>query len=162
MFFTLFFVFSSVFAQTSQEIVHQLNEFTKTRESLAATLEKRKEPITEETFKQVCAPVGMSLKNWADTKGFKARQVAAKYRNPKNAPTPEEAKILEAFAKDAKLASKIEGSRVYVPIRVVQGCLHCHGDKESRPDFIKSKYKEDLAFGFKPGDLRGMYTVQTQ
>jgi hypothetical protein len=31
--------------------------------------------------------------------------------------------------------------------------------KNNRPEFIKNKYPQDLAFDFKEGDLRGMYSV---
>jgi hypothetical protein len=31
--------------------------------------------------------------------------------------------------------------------------------KGARPEFIKEKYPQDLAYNFKAGDLRGMYSV---
>ena len=159
--FILFFTLTSVLATPHDEVLSKLKELTSMRETLAASLDGRKEPITEETFKQVCAPVGQALKAWAEGKGFKARQVAARYRNPKNAPDSAEAKALVRFEKDKKLEFVEDGSRLFVPIRVAQSCLHCHGEKDARPEFIKAKYPEDRAFGFKVGDLRGMYAVQT-
>lgn len=38
-------------------------------------------------------------------------------------------------------------------------CLACHGEKDSRPEFIKEKYPDDRAYGFKKGDLRGVISV---
>lgn len=151
------------------ETVEKLSSLTAMREGLAATLDDSKEPITEATFKAVCAPVGKSLKEWAASKGYRARQVSAKFRNPANAPDDAEARALARFetikpGQDAPLfeAGAMDGkpaTLVFVPIRVTSSCLHCHGGKDSRPEFVKVKYPNDKAFGFKPGDLRGMYSV---
>lgn len=155
-----------------KEVVAKLNSLTAMREGLASTLDGRDEPITEETFKAVCAPVGKSLKEWAAAKGYEARQVSTKFRNPVHAPTELEAKILARFEKvkpgaDAPAFEPGEvkgqvGTFVFVPIRVTSSCLHCHGEKYKRPDFIKAKYPEDRAYGFAAGDLRGMYSVFTR
>jgi hypothetical protein len=44
-------------------------------------------------------------------------------------------------------------------INVSPGCLACHGQKSRRPKFVADNYPEDLAYNFKPGDLRGMYAT---
>jgi hypothetical protein len=152
-----------------QEAVEKLNSLTAMRENLAATLDGRQEPITEETFKSVCAPAGKALKEWAASKGYQARQVSAKFRNPAHAPTEIEAKVLARFQKktpaqdgpvfEPGLLNGKPGHYVFVPIRVKSSCLHCHGEKDKRPEFVKLKYPDDRAFGFKAGDLRGMYSV---
>jgi hypothetical protein len=51
------------------------------------------------------------------------------------------------------------GSRYYRRINVEASCLACHGSQQSRPDFVKAKYPDDLAYNFNVGDLRGMYSV---
>jgi hypothetical protein len=51
------------------------------------------------------------------------------------------------------------GHFVFAPIEVAASCLASHGPKEARPKFVIEKYPTDLAHGFKPGDLRGMYSV---
>ena len=52
-----------------------------------------------------------------------------------------------------------KGTRYYRRINVEASCLACHGGKDSRPQFIKDKYPQDLAYDFQVGDLRGMYSV---
>lgn len=52
-----------------------------------------------------------------------------------------------------------KGTRYYRRIDVKASCLACHGAKGARPEFIKEKYPQDLAYNFKEGDLRGMYSV---
>ncbi len=156
----LFFIFNVVWADATEDVVVKMQELSTMREMLAGTLNGRAEPITEQTFKEVCAPVGKNLKSWAEVKGYSARQVSEKYRNPQNAPTRQELAVLARFSKSANLDRFIEGSKVFVPIRVTQACLHCHGEKERRPEFVKQEYPGDRAFGFKSGDLRGMYAIE--
>ena len=38
--------------------------------------------------------------------------------------------------------------------------MKCHGDKEGIPAFIKEKYTEDAATGYKLGDIRGAISVK--
>ena len=51
------------------------------------------------------------------------------------------------------------GTSYYRRIDVQASCLACHGSKNNRPEFVKDKYPQYLAYDFKVGDLRGMYTV---
>lgn len=148
-------------------VVLKLSQLTQMREALSATLDGRSEAITEETFKNVCAPVGKELKAWSEKSGYRSRQVSEKYRNPNHAPNSREIAVLKRFSADPKLEKWTEkgelegrqGDFVYVSIHVAKSCLHCHGEMDKRPDFVKVKYKEDKAFGFRVGDLRGMYSV---
>jgi predicted Zn-ribbon and HTH transcriptional regulator len=148
-------------------IFQRLEEVTKIRESLSATLIGRKEPITVEDFKRVCAPAGEELKRWSVERGFKARQVSEKFRNPQHRPNEMEQEVLARFSKDRSLRRldlpsrdpKNPGHFVFAPIEVAASCLTCHGAKEARPKFVVEKYPADLAHGFKSGDLRGMYSV---
>jgi hypothetical protein len=109
-------------------------------------------------------PVGKQLKEWSQAQGYEARQIARKNRNPLNAVKTQDQAAWELFEKDAKILEHNEthpdGTTVYVRIPVVSACLHCHGSKEARPDFVKKKYLEDRAFDFAPGDLRGLYAVR--
>jgi hypothetical protein len=162
----------STYAESSERpevmaTLEALKGFNQMRESLAGTLTGRTEPITQETFKQVCAPVGQALKSWAAEKGYTAKQVAEKYRNSDHAPTKKESEIIRELEKTPNLNYRIEslsghnqeGDQVFYRIPVVASCLHCHGEKDKRPQFIKDKYPKDLAFDFKAGDLRGVYSV---
>jgi hypothetical protein len=53
--------------------------------------------------------------------------------------------------------------RYFKPIVVQELCLTCHGNKESfSPELktaLKEKYPDDKAVDYRPGDLRGMWSV---
>jgi hypothetical protein len=161
----VFGLFGSTGAAASdlEKVYQQLHSLNSMREGLASTLDPRKEPITEETFKRVCMPVGKQLKEWSQAQGYEARQLARKNRNPQNSVTAKDQAAWDLFERDAKLIQhKSEGpagTTAYVRIPVTAACLHCHGPKEARPDFIKKKYPEDRAYDFAAGDLRGIYAV---
>jgi len=150
-------------AQSVEMVYQKLDSLNTMREGLASSLDPKKEKITEETFKRVCMPVGKQLKEWSQAQGYEARQLARKYRNPQNAVTAKDQAAWDFFEKDAKLIQHKEenaaGITAYVRIPVVAACLHCHGPKEARPDFIKQKYPEDRANDFAAGDLRAIYAV---
>jgi len=137
------------------------------RSKLAREFIRPGTPVTEETFKRVCGAVGKKVKELSASEGVQIRHAAIKYRNPANAATPAEAAVIERFEKDPKLKAideeeTIDGKeyfRVARPIRVERACLACHGDKDSRPAFIKEKYPDDKAYGFKKGNLRGIVSV---
>lgn len=136
------------------------------RSALAKEFVKPGMEITEDTFKNVCGAVAKRVKEMTEKQGLTIRHSALKYRNPKNAPTPEEAeligKVMNGFTPAALSAVEKDGKRVFKftkAIYVEEACLACHGDKDKRPKFIKEKYPEDKAFGFKAGDLRGIITV---
>lgn len=162
-------VATDALASDTASIIEYLHSLSRTRESLAATLDTSPEPITQKTFARVCAPVGKELAAWATKTGYSVRQVASKFRNEKNAPHEGDLSILSLFDKDRSLNSEVRvsagegngraGTEIFVPIRVTESCLHCHGEASARPEFIVKKYPEDRAYGFKAGDLRGMYAV---
>ena len=52
-----------------------------------------------------------------------------------------------------------DGWRYARRITVQPSCLACHGPKDQRPDFVKTGYPDDRAYGFEAGDLRGLYAV---
>ncbi len=149
------------------EIDSYLQSLNSMREGLASTLTKPAAGITESDFAQVCAPVGKSLLAWAKANSFEARQVSLKYRNPKSAPNSQELAILKVMESDPSIWRVVERSRrdksngylVAARIPVQQACLKCHGSADARPAFIKKKYPEDKAHGFRVGDLRGIYSV---
>lgn len=119
---------------------------------------------TKETFKQVCSPVGLNIKQRAKEKNISIRQVSHKERNPKHGANKNEMLAIELFQKRSDIDSlwlNIKGKRHYFKKIIVQkDCLACHGEKSRRPDFVKSQYPGDKAFGFKVGDIRGVYHVK--
>ncbi|MEB3886624.1 DUF3365 domain-containing protein [Lyngbya sp. CCY1209] len=148
--------------------VQEIENLDGLRSGLASTLEGRTEPPTGQTFKEVCKPVGMQAKKLSQENGWKVKQIANKYRNPAHEPDNLHSKMaLAKFEQNPELMGFWEpetldgqpGIRYYRRINVEASCLGCHGAKESRPEFVKNKYPQDLAFDFKEGDLRGMYAV---
>jgi len=123
--------------------------------------------IDEETFKKVCGAVGKRVKDITEKTGLKIRHAATKNRNPAHAATEAEAALIKRFETDKNLNEVWEKfdsdgrkyTRLTRPIFVEDACLACHGAKDARPEFIKAKYPDDRAYGFKTGDLRGIISV---
>lgn len=104
----------------------------------------------------------------------KIKRTSLKLRNGKNAPTPEESKILKQFESNFILGKPSEpviedrgayGIHFYSPIHIQKACLQCHGvpgetmtEKDSI--FITEQYKFDKATGYKEGDFRGIWSVE--
>jgi len=154
-------------SQLSQAI-KEIENLDAMRSGLASTLKDQPETITPETFKQVCKPVGMKAKQLSQQNGWQVKQIATKYRNPAHAPETPEAEAaltllnthpeVKGFWQTETINGQ-SGQRYYRRINVEATCLACHGAKEARPEFVKQKYPQDLAYDFKVGDLRGMYAV---
>jgi len=148
--------------------IEEIENLDALRSGLASSLKDMPETITPETFKQVCKPVGMKAKQLSQENGWQVKQIASKYRNPAHAPdTPEAEAALELLDTHPELMGFWEpetlngqsGRRYYRRIDVEATCLGCHGAKGARPEFVKQKYPQDLAYDFEVGDLRGMYAV---
>ncbi len=145
----------------------KLKSFNVMRESLASTLDSHKGPITPQTFQQVCMPVGKAFKDWAKENSYLAKQIAERNRNPEHRLEAEDIKVFRLLTAKADLDYFVQpveqldrkGQQLYYRIPMASSCLHCHGEKSKRPEFIKAKYKQDKAYGFKEGDLRGLYSV---
>lgn len=143
------------------------DEIITMRSELAREFIKPGAVIDEETFKKVCGAVGKRVKEITEKTGVKIRHAATKNRNGANAADGRERALIEKFEKDKNLSEvwedfESEGvafKRYTRPIHVEGACLACHGAKEERPEFIKTKYPDDLAYGFKEGDLRGIISV---
>ena len=110
--------------------------------------------------------------------GVSIRRTSRRYRNPSNAPTGADLKILEYFERLHATGTRIdtvtvfeqfqEGGRQYQrlakPILVTSRlCLNCHGgegtvEEETRAAILRI-YPEDKAQGYQVGDLRGALIV---
>ncbi|MDJ0633784.1 MAG: DUF3365 domain-containing protein [Xenococcaceae cyanobacterium MO_188.B29] len=148
--------------------VAEIENLDAMRSGLASTLKDSTTEPTVQTFKEVCQPVGMRAMQLSKENGWQVKQIAKKYRNPAHKPDNLPAQMaLAKFDRDSELMGFWDretiagesGTRYYRRINVESSCLACHGDKNSRPQFIKDKYPQDLAYNFKIGDLRGMYSV---
>ncbi len=103
---------------------------------------------------------------------FSIKRTALKYRNPSNAPSDGETEILKSYLQDLqtgiepKPRIKSFGNMVhfYAPILMKPQCVLCHGSENMIPENVSSKikalYPNDLAIGFEPGELRGMWSIE--
>lgn len=163
---------SLVWAQTNpaalSKAVQEIEMLDSLRSGLASTLEGRTEEPTMQTMKEVCRPVGMQAMQLSQENGWQVKQISNKYRNPAHAPDNLQSRIaLARFEQNPEMVGFWEretmngqdGTRYYRRINVEASCLACHGQKNSRPQFVQENYPQDLAYDFQVGDLRGMYAV---
>jgi hypothetical protein len=109
--------------------------------------------------------------------GASARRVSLRYRNALNQPDLFEERLLREWqslpagkelpTESTTVQTDAQGRRhlrYLQPIRVQAMCLTCHGDPAAIPAEIKrilaSRYPQDLATGYKTGDLRGAVSVR--
>ncbi len=109
----------------------------------------------------------------SDTHGAAIKRTSLKIRNPLNKPSENEVAILKEFQANLDRGIsldpivRLDQNRIpnyYAPIFVEKKCLICHGrlDQElsrAADSIIKSRYPNDLATGFKEGDLRGVWSI---
>lgn len=154
-------------ARPTAAVVSAVEEIDAMRSGLAATLEGRASPPDQQVFGQVCRPVGERAKAVAAERGWQVLQMAARNRNAAHALDAEGARVSRMFEADAGLTAVwlrssmngTPGMRYFRRITVEASCLACHGARDARPAFVVTKYPDDRAFDFKPGDLRGLYAV---
>ena len=107
---------------------------------------------------------------------WKISRTSLKLRDPDNAPDPWERAVLEQFeARKAKGEDvndleyyevvEMEGQKMYRYMKAIptqeKPCLTCHGENLA-PDVkaaLDRHYPHDKARGFKPGDIRGAFTI---
>lgn len=100
------------------------------------------------------------------------QRISEKYRNPTNKPNKYDEDVLlrlgSSTSGEPLLVS--ENGRVvyYKPIRIANpACLNCHGNEGKEIavktlEAIRKKYPDDMATGYKEGDLRGMWKITFQ
>lgn len=146
-------------------VVDEIEALNAMRSRLALTINE--DSVDQGTFARVCKPVGQRAQTIAAERGWAVQQVAEKYRNPANQPDSAAAVVHTRFAENddlTRLWTRTErngttGWRYYRRIVVEPSCMACHGAQEDRPAFIRQNYPDDRAYGFSPGDLRGLYAV---
>jgi hypothetical protein len=108
-------------------------------------------------------------------KGWDIGRTSLKLRNPSNAPDGWERAVLEDFERrkgEGASPAKLEhyefveqgGERVFRYMKAIPTgdlCLVCHGENisEAVQNRLAELYPQDQATGFKPGDIRGAFTV---
>lgn len=100
-------------------------------------------------------------------------RVSDRVRNPENKADGADLRVIDTYRKLLNEGQKLEphlesaGDAVifYSPILILNPvCLNCHGEpgttaEQANIDFIKTKYPEDRAIGYKLGDLRGVWKI---
>ncbi|MBL0169687.1 MAG: DUF3365 domain-containing protein [Gemmatimonadaceae bacterium] len=153
--------------ETLGKAVAEMERLDALRSTLAAAFAQSGAPANQKSFGEVCKPVGQSMQQGAATNGWTARQLATRFRNPANAPDPEAEAQLRRFQLDPLVRAVLlnttmngrPGVRYLRRITVESSCLRCHGNKATRPAFVVENYQQDRAYGFRVGDLRGVYSV---
>lgn len=108
----------------------------------------------------------------ADRLGVEIKRTSSRLRNPENAPDPYEQAVLArlgtAAAEGESLPEHVvqnaDGeARYYRPIYVAEPCTACHGPRDSLDaaviEALDTRYPNDEATGYRPGDLRGVIRV---
>ncbi len=106
-----------------------------------------------------------TIQQVADKNGYTFRTPSLNPRNPKNAPTPDEDKILAEFAKgdipEYFAVDKARNEVVYArPIRLGHDCMECHGN----PGPGNRSGKDVVGFrmeGWHPGEMHGAFVLHT-
>ncbi len=108
---------------------------------------------------------------FAKERGLEIKRVSQRYRNSNDRPDEYELRVLAAWARTGKAETHIETVtengrpwlRLMEPIRIQPMCLGCHGSPDQIPAEVKAvldeRYPRDKATGYKPGDLRGAFSV---
>lgn len=129
---------------------------------------------------QVCKTVAPQIASEQSVKsGVTLKRTALRVRNPANAPDELERKVLEDFA--AKVAAGTDPVSLERVETVQSGgksqlryfkaiamgkdpCVTCHGSELSPElkDALAKLYPSDQATGFKPGELRGIFSVSME
>lgn len=120
---------------------------------------------------EVCSQRAAAIATAASSEKFTVRRVGTRLRNAANSPTARDQRALETLAArpkgdDSPLRFDTEDdlvSSLYVPIRIAETCLQCHGDPVAIPDDVRQalaqRYPSDRATGYALGDLRGAVVV---
>ena len=100
------------------------------------------------------------------------KRTSLKVRNPLNKPTQEEHAQLLRYQKqldkgeslEPVLLKNKEETIFHAPIFLMDVCQKCHGTRgeevlEEDYEIIQSLYPNDLAMGYKSGELRGMWSI---
>jgi len=90
-------------AEVLADAVRTAEEIDAMKSALATTISPKEMEVDQETFSMVCKPVGMRAKKLANEKGWEFRQLAIKYRNPKNKADPQAGKAMEKFERESEL-----------------------------------------------------------
>jgi len=118
---------------------------------------------------EITAPAAAA--RFSELEGWAIRRTARRIRNPLNAPDAFEAAALGTLASDSiavyhAWTTDTTGQRRFRYLSAIYHgprCVGCHGDPKKLSGAIQAALTElyplDQAVGFKPGELRGAYSV---
>ncbi len=127
----------------------------------------------------VCKTKALPLtRNASKSSGWNVGRTSLKLRNPSNRADSWERAVLKEFeakkaaGADPKKLEKFEivdanGKKMFRYMKAIptgKACLHCHGTdlKPAVKDKLTALYPLDKATGFKPGDIRGAFTLSKE
>lgn len=130
-------------------------------------------PLKAISVCEVAAP-GIA-ESYSKTNGWRVGRTSLKVRNPLNAPDAWEQDVLQAFERRKAAgenpttiefyeAVELDGKAVFRYMKAIpttELCVGCHGSQidPSIDARIRELYPSDQARGFKPGDIRGAFTI---
>lgn len=103
--------------------------------------------------------------------GARVRRTSLRVRNPGNAPDAWEAAALRDMsrriaggepASQVEVHAVVDGQRRYAKAIVMEPmCVMCHGERlaPAVAAAVRARYPVDAATGFRPGELRGAFSV---
>ncbi len=173
-----FIIYGNLKSETylNKEELSVIMTINKTMKTLKENLENALQDgdITE-AFK-MCSDKAQDLTFNNNNNNTTIKRISLKYRNPKNKPTKYEEEILRSF--ENKLLSGVKFNElifkkvtnnyknktlVYLKAIPTKGvCLNCHGKNIDDKVFekIKAVYPNDMAIGYRLGEIRGAFSVR--
>lgn len=156
-----------------------------TSKSLLGTLKEQLTKAMEkgDTKKAVivCSSIAQNIAQTTSEKNkLSIKRVSLKYRNINDQPDTYEEKTLKLFDelnKNGKITPTYDVFETIVekdkktfrymkPIVTAKTCLQCHGNPEQiKPEvkeILKEKYPNDIALGYKEGDIRGAVSIKIE
>jgi hypothetical protein len=104
--------------------------------------------------------------------GVVIKRTSLKVRNSQNAPDSLEKELLESLSASLNNGKTLSSGvvafpnnqrRFYKTIQMEKACLLCHGDLTTINDQVRKEitavYPDDMAIGYKEGELRGIISV---
>jgi len=167
--------------EPSPEYADDMKLYTKTAQQLVADLSRQLKTELVSALSdgdavnaiKVCAQQAPELTSAHANGGWSVRRISDRNRNPNNRADFTEAVVLAIFAdatSDLFTETWTESDsgatyRYYKPIRTAPFCLKCHGDMQTLGPGVfgalKKLYPLDKATGYKAGELRGMFVVES-
>lgn len=122
----------------------------------------------------VCAEKAPKIAQRLNGGGWTIRRATLRPRNKDNAVRETEDHGIQTFLRDTSLTHMAlwdtdQGRKTYryfKPIYIQEMCVSCHGDRASMDPAVvaalEKAYPADSAFGYKVGDLRGIFSVAAE